>query len=153
TMPLSGLGIAIIFIVGIVQDGAFHLADYPIFLGVAAYLALTGLQSNFFGKRPLDIVRYAAAITLMWASIEKWAYPQWTFPLIQQYPNMTLGTDPEFYMQAAGVIEFTLAFALLWTPLIRRVGAIMLSAMFIGAIFQFGKIDAIGHALIIVVLL
>ena len=153
TMPLSALGIAVIFAVGIIQDGAFHLADYPIFLGVAAYLALTGMQSNFFGKRALDVVRYAAAITLMWASIEKWAYPEWSFPLFVQYPNMTLGFDQEFYMQAAGVIEFTLAFALLWTPLVRRVAAILLSAMFISAIFEFGKIDAIGHALIIVVLL
>jgi hypothetical protein len=114
---------------------------------------LTGLQRDFFGMRPLDVVRWAAAVTLMWASIEKWAYPQWSYPLIAANPNMTLGTDPEFFMQAAGVIEFTLAFALIWTPLVRRVGAILLAAMFISAIFQFGKIDAIGHALIIVVLL
>jgi hypothetical protein len=152
TMPLSALGIAVLFGVAIVQYGAFHLADYPVFLGVAAYLALTGLQRDFFGMRPLDVVRWAAAITLMWASIEKWAYPQWSYPLIDANPGMTLGYDPEFFMQAAGVIEFSLAFALIWTPLVRRVGAIMLAAMFISAIFQFGKIDAIGHALIIVVL-
>ena len=66
---------------------------------------------------------------------------------------MTMGYDAEFFMQAAGVIEFTLAFALIWTPLVRRVSAIMLAAAFIAAIAQFGKIDAIGHALIIVVLL
>ena len=52
-----------------------------------------------------------------------------------------------------GVIEFTLAFTLIWTPLVRRTGALLLSAMFIAAIPQFGKIDAIGHALIIVALL
>jgi len=110
--------------------------------------------------RPLDrrlllaqlIVRWAAAITLMWASIEKWAYPQWSFPLIKDNPAMTLGYDAEFFMQAAGVIEFTLAFALIWTPLVRRASAIALAAAFIGAIAQFGKLDAIGHALIIVVL-
>ncbi len=135
------------------QYGTFHLADYPVFLGVAAYLALVGAQSQFFGMRPLDVVRWAAAITLMWASIEKWAYPQWSFPLINDNPSMTMGYDAEFFMQAAGVIEFTLAFALIWTPLVRRVAAIMLAAAFIAAIAQFGKIDAIGHALIIVVLL
>jgi hypothetical protein len=153
TMPLSALGIAVLFIVAILQYGAFHLADYPVFLGVAAYLALAGAQSTFFGARPLDVVRWAAAITLMWASIEKWAYPQWTFPLISDNPAMTLGYDPEFFMQAAGVIEFTLAFALIWTPLVRRVSAILLAATFISAIAQFGKIDAIGHALIIVVMI
>ena len=61
--------------------GIFHLADYPVFLGVAAYLALTGLQHDFFGARPIDVVRWAAGITLMWASIEKWAYPEWSYPL------------------------------------------------------------------------
>ena len=153
TMPLSALGIAILFVVAILQYGAFHLADYPVFLGIAAYLALVGMQSNFFGMRPLDVVRWAAAITLMWASVEKWAFPQWSMPLINDNPSMTFGYDPEFFMQAAGVVEFTLAFALIWTPLVRRVAAIMLAATFISAIAQFGKIDAIGHALIIVALL
>ena len=153
TMPLSALGIAVIFAIAVWQYGVFHLADYPVFLGVAAYLALTGLQRDLFGVRPLDLARWSAGVTLMWASVEKWAYPQWSFPLLVEYPGMTLGFDPEFFMRAAGAVEFVLAFALIWTPLVRRVAAILLSGMFISAIFQFGKIDVIGHSLIIVVLL
>jgi hypothetical protein len=53
----------------------------------------------------------------MWASIEKWAYPEWSYPLLTLHPGMTFGFTPQFYMQAAGVVEFALAFALLWTPL------------------------------------
>src|SRR5581483_1079823 len=102
--------------------------------------------------RPLDVLRYAAGITLMWASIEKWAYPEWTYPLFVTHSEMTLGFSPDFYMRAAGAVEFALAFALMWTPLIRRVGAIMLAAMFISAVFEFGKIDMIGHSLIVVAL-
>lgn len=153
TMPLSALGIAFLFASAIYQYGAFHLADYPIFLGVAGFLALTGLRRDLFGVRPLDMLRWTASITLMWASIEKWAYPEWSFPLLTQHSAMTLGYDPEFFMRAAGVIEFTLAFALIWTPLVRRMAAAMLAGMFISAIFEFGKIDAIGHALIIIALL
>ena len=153
TMPLSALGIAFLFATALYQYGAFHLADYPIFLGVAGFLALTGLQRDLFGIRPLDMLRWAAGITLMWASIEKWAYPQWSFPLLTEHPAMTLGYDPEFFMRAAGVIEFTLAFGLIWTPLVRRLSATMLAGMFISAIFEFGKIDAVGHCLIIVALL
>jgi hypothetical protein len=153
TMPLSALGIAVIYAVAIWNYGIFHLADYPIFLGVAAYLALAGLQRDFYGIKAIDIVRWCAGITLMWASIEKWAYPEWTYPLLVQHPGMTLGFDPDFYMRAAGAVEFALAFALMWTPLVRRVGAIMLTPMFVGAVFTFGKIDMIGHALIVVVLL
>jgi hypothetical protein len=153
TMPLAGLGIAFLFFTAMQKYGAFHLADYPIFLGLGLYLALTGLQRDLFGVRPLDLLRWAASITLMWASIEKWAYPEWSFPLLTQHRAMTLGYDPEFFMRAAGVIEFTLAFALIWTPLVRRAAAAMLAGMFISAVFEFGKVDAIGHSAIIVALL
>jgi hypothetical protein len=153
TMPLSAAGIFILFGIGIWQYGVFHLADYPIFLGMAVYLALLGAQTNLFGVRPIDVLRWAAGITLMWASIEKWAYPEWSYPLFIQYPGMTLGFAPNFFMRAAGAVEFALAFALIWTPLVRRIGAVMLAAMFIGAVFQFGKIDLIGHSLIVVSLL
>ncbi len=152
TMPLSALGIFMLFGVGVWNYGPFHLADYPIFLGVAAYIALTGGQTNFFGARPIDVLRWAAGITLMWASIEKWAYPEWSYPLFITHPEMGLGFSPDFFMRAAGAVEFALAFALIWTPLVRRVGAIMLAAMFISAVSEFGKIDLIGHSLIIVAL-
>src|SRR5262249_16256585 len=81
-MPVSALGIAALYGAGIAQYGIFHMLDYPIFLGLAAYLALSGLQQNLFGLRPLDVARWAAAVTLMWASVEKWAYPDWTYPLL-----------------------------------------------------------------------
>lgn len=153
TSPLAAVGIVVLFALGIWQYGIFHLADYPIFLGVAAYLALTGLRSDLFGIRPLDILRWAAAVTLMWASVEKWAYPQWSFPLFAEHPSLTMGYEGGFFMRAAGVIEFTLAFALLWTPLVRRCAALVLAGMFIGACFEFGKLDVIGHAVIVIVLL
>lgn len=153
TMPLSALGIVFLFALAVLQYGAFHLADYPIFPGLASYLALVGLPRVLFGMRPLDVVRWAAAITLMWASVEKWAYPEWSFPLFVEHPAMSLGYDPEFFMRASGVVEFTLAFSLVWTPLVRRFAAILLAAIFISAIFEFGKVDAIGHAPIIVVFL
>jgi hypothetical protein len=152
TLIFSAVGIVTLFAIGIVSYGSFHMMDYPIFLGVAGYLALTDLRRKFFGLRPLDVARWATVITLMWASIEKWAYPQWTFPLLQLHPRLTLGLDASFYMTLAGIAEFGLAFALLWTPLVRRLGALMLLAMFISAVFEFGKLDAIGHLLIVAIL-
>jgi hypothetical protein len=152
TMPLSALGVFVLYGIAIHNYGVFHLADYPVFLGFATFLALTGLQTNLFGARPIDVLRWTAGITLMWASVEKWAYPDWSYPLFIVHPTMSLGFTPDFYMRAAGAVEFALAFSLVWTPLVRRVGAIMLAAMFISACFPFGKIDMIGHSLIIVAL-
>src|SRR5579863_5706961 len=89
TMPLSALGIFVLYGIAVWNYGPFHLADY---------LALVGAQSNFFGARPLDVLRWAAGITLMWASIEKWAYPEWSYPLFIQHPGMSLGFTPDFFM-------------------------------------------------------
>lgn len=153
TMPLSAADVFMLYAVAVWQYGIFHLTDYPVFLGVAAYLTLIEIRSSLFSARPIDVLRWAAGITLMWASIEKWAYPEWSYPLLTQHPGMTFGFTPQFYMQSAGAVEFALAFALLWTPLVRRVAATILSVMFASAVFEFGKIDLIGHTLIVVALL
>ena len=152
TLPLASIGIVALFSIALINYGAFHLADYPIFLGVAVYLAAVGLDRTIFGARPLDVLRWSLAVTLMWASVEKWAYPGWTYPLFVSHPDMTLGFSPAFYMRAAGTVEFALAFALTLTPFSRRCAAIMLAAIFISAVPAFGKIDAIGHAGVIGVL-
>jgi hypothetical protein len=52
----------------------------------------------------------------------------------------------------AGIAEFTLGFGLLWTPLIRRLSAISLFVIFTLAVWPFGRVDLVGHALIMAVL-
>ena len=153
TMVLSAIGIVIIYGYGIRQYGFFHMLDYPIFLGLAAYLFLSGLRRNFTHPRPLDISRWATAITLIWASVEKWAYPGWTYPVLESEPAISFGFSPGLYMDAAGVIEFVSAFGLLWTPLVRRLSAVTLLIVFLSAIIPFGKLDAVGHLMIIIILI
>lgn len=154
TAIFAGLGIIVLYVRAVEAYGIFHLLDYPIFLAVGAYLIIRALPPQPWLKiRPLDLLRYGAGVTLMWASVEKWAYPEWTLPIYVSHPAMSMGYDFELFMQAAGVIEFTLAFALLWTPLVRRASAFVLMGMFIGATAEFGKIDVIGHSVIVAVFL
>ncbi len=153
TLPLAAIGMVWLYVYAVQHYGLFHLLDYPIFLGSAAYFALLGLNRTLFGVAPLDVVRYAAAVTLMWASVEKWGYPQWTYPLFISHPAMSMGFKVAYYMKAAGIVEFSLAFALLGTPLMRRTASIILASMFVTAILEFGKIDAVGHSPIIAVML
>ncbi len=153
TLPIASVGMVFLYFYGMSQYGVFHLLDYPIFLGAAIYFAMVGLDWRPFGLAPLDVLRYGAAVTLIWASVEKWGYPQWTYPLFLKHPEVAMGFTPPFYMKAAGVVEFGLAFALLGTPLMRRIASIVLTSMFVAAVFEFGKIDAIGHSPIIVILL
>jgi hypothetical protein len=154
TMPLSALGMVFLFAQGIWSYGLFHMMDYPIFLGDAVFLTMSGFRlTSLLGVRAVDIIRIGASITLLWASIEKWAYPEWTYPILYAHQDLAMGLDPHFYMIAAGMVEFGLAFALLWTPLVRRMAAVVLMSMFVSAVFEFGKIDAIGHSVIVIILL
>ncbi len=154
TMALSGLGIVFLFGLGVSEYGLFHMMDYPIFLGAAAYLIMTGLRiDNLAGLRPLDIARWGTAITLMWASVEKWAFPGWSVPVLNAHNSITMGLDISFVMVAAGMVEFGLSFALIWTKLVRRSAGLILLSMFLAAVAEFGKVDAIGHLMILVLLL
>lgn len=152
SMIFAGVGIAGLYAYGIAFYGVFHLLDYPIFLGFSAYCLLKGLRRDQVGMLPETVLRWSIGITLMWASVEKWAYPEWTFPMLDLHPTIGMGLRRGFFMNAAGMVEFASAFALIWTPLLRRYAAILLGVTFVSAIFEFGKIDAIGHLPIIAAL-
>jgi hypothetical protein len=153
TAFIAGIGIVFLFAFGVRQYGLFHMLDYPIFLGVAIFLIAHSTGSRQGQELALDAVRIATAVTLLWASVEKWAFPEWSFMLMAERPGLTLGFDPEFYMIAAGFVEFCAAFLLLTGSLAARVAALVLLLMFLSAIVPFGVIDAIGHSVIIVVLI
>jgi len=152
TLPLGAAGIVALYLCGISAYGLFHMMDYPIFLGLAAYHALSASPSEVWRAGRANVLRIGGAATLMWASVEKLAYPHWTHPLLDAHAGLSLGLDYGQFMIAAGVVEFSLAFGLLWGPLVRCISALVLGAMFTAAIFEFGKIDAIGHMMIIAIL-
>ncbi len=152
TLFFSGIGIIGLYVFALMEYGAFHLLDYPIFVGIAFYLMLTGIGRPRLLRWRMPILFAAVGVTLMWAGIEKFSYPNWTFPILEQKPGMMFGIDQKTFMCCAGLTEFMLAFMLISsTALVRIAGAILLF-MFTAAIFEFGKIDALGHLLIIVVL-
>jgi hypothetical protein len=152
TAVISGIGIVFLYADGIVEYGVFHMLDYPIFLGVAAYLVIHSLWGASREQLARSTIRICTGVTLLWASIEKFAFPEWSFMLMTQRPGIMLGFEPEFYMVAAGFVEYCTAFLLLTGNLAARAAAMILLAFFVSAIVPFGVIDAIGHLVIIVVL-
>jgi hypothetical protein len=153
TLPLAALGIVALMAYGIASYGTFHMMDYPVFLGIAAFLASSSLRNPQPVSRRLTFARYGLAFSLMWAAVEKWAYPQWTGHILQAHPHLGLDIDRDLLIALAGAVEFGLGFGLLWTPAVRKAAAATLAAMMTAAILEFGAIDAIGHLLLIVVLI
>ena len=154
TAPLIGLGIAGLYLVAVHQYGVFHLLDYLILVGVAYYF-LASVASGPRWVTSRYIVLYATTgLTLLWASIEKWGYPDWTYPLLTRDPGLLMGLQPRTYMVLAGFVEFNLTFVLLSSvSLLSRMVALGLASVFALAVYKFGMIDAVGHLPIMAILL
>ncbi len=142
---LGGVGIVGLYAYGAALYGAFHIADYPIFLGVAAYMALTSLPPGRLRSLRMPLLQAAFCASLMWGAVEKWAYPQWTFPLLEARPWLLMGLLPSDFMVLAGFVEFAFAFHILTGFGLARLGVLGLCSIFAAAILDFGKLDAIGH--------
>ena len=63
------------------------------------------------------------------------------------------GMPRDIFIPMAGVAEFTMGFGLLSTPLVRRLSALALFVIFNAAVYPFGRIDLVGHALIMAIII
>ena len=153
TMPFSAAGIILLWVLALRDYDIFHLLDYlALGVAVAGYLVLESSNNPEWRKHRFEMLRWGVAIALMWSSLEKFAYPEWFYPLVDEKPFLTFGMPRNVFIPMAGVAEFTMGFGLLWTPLIRRLSAISLFIIFNSAVFPFGRIDLIGHALIMAII-
>ena len=149
TMPLAAAGIIGLWVIALRDYDFFHLLDYlALGLGVAGYLALASNPQGKWYHHRFAVLRWGVAIALMWSSLEKFAYAEWFYPLVEERPFLTFGMPRDTFIPMAGVAEFTMGFGLLWTPLIRRLSAVALLIIFTAAVYPFGRIDLVGHALI-----
>ena len=72
---------------------------------------------------------------------------------LEHNPNMLMGLQPDSYMMLAGFIEFNMAFILLGAAsVVGRLVALGLQSVFVLAVFTFGLLDAIGHLMIVAIL-
>jgi hypothetical protein len=153
TLPAAAAGIFVLYCYGAATYGLFHMLDYTVFPGLAVYFALSGFQNAKLQSFRFACLRWTVAFSLMWPSMEKFLYPGWIAPILTEHPELSLGFDVGTVITGAGVVEFGLAFALFWTPLVRRFAAAGLAMLLFAATFDFGKIDGIGHLMIIALLL
>jgi len=152
TCPLAAVGIVIVYAAGVADYGMFHLIDYLFFLGIAGYLALTGLRSPSLERCRVPLLCALLSASLMWTAVEKFLYPQWTIAVLIAHPSITAGLAPQVVTVIAGFVEFTLAFFISAGRGLLRVGAIIFLSIFAIAVPEFGHLDAVGHFTIIAIL-
>jgi hypothetical protein len=153
TRPIAAVGIIGLWLLALRDYDIFHLLDYlALGVGVAAYLVLSAVDNPEWRKHRFEVLRWGVAIALMWSSLEKFAYPDWFYPLVEEKPFLTFGMPRDVFIPMAGVAEFAMGFGMIWTPLVRRLSAIALFVIFNAAVYPFGRIDMIGHALIMAII-
>lgn len=153
TMKLAAAGIVALWVLALRDYDLFHLFDYlALGLGVAGYLILEPSRDEKLRAHRFEALRWGLAIALMWSSLEKFAFPAWFYPLVVEKPFLTFGMPRDVFIPMAGVAEFTMGFGLIWTPLIRRLSALALLVIFTAAVWPFGRVDLIGHGLIMAIL-
>ena len=153
TIPLVGIGILGLYGAAINDYGIYHLIDYLIFLGIAYFFVVTTISHGRWKKSGFIVLYALMGLTLLWASVEKWGYAHWTYPLLAKDPSLLMGMEPYPYMVLAGFVEFNVIFLLLGAvSIVTRLIALILEAVFILAIYKFGLVDAIGHLMIIAIL-
>jgi hypothetical protein len=152
TLPSAAAAILVLYGYGVATYGLFHMLDYVFFLGLVAYFALSLSRDPRLESLRFDCLRWSVALSLMWPSMENFLYPSWVAPVALAHPQITLGFDVDTFITALGNVEFGLAFALLWTPLVRRLAAAVLAVLLSAVTFSLGKIDAMGHLLLVMIL-
>ena len=153
TRPVTGFGIAALYAIGISSYGIFHMLDYMIFIGIAVYFLFSRMASLKWTTFRYATLFACTGLTLLWAAIEKWGYPDWTYPLLESDPSLLMGMSAKFYMLFAGFVEFNVTFMLFSSAsILTRIVAFGLNMVFILAIYKFGLVDAVGHLLIITIL-
>jgi hypothetical protein len=153
TLVFGAAGMLFLYVYGVVAYGAFHMMDYPIAPGLAVYIALTACNVPRIRALRMPVLFASVALTMMWGAVEKFAYPYWTFPLLSTHAALTLGFSFEQFMYIAGFVEFSLAFFMLTGTVLLRLACAALLMLLLSAIPEFGRVDAIGHLLIVAGLL
>lgn len=153
TLPAAGVGIIVLYGYAIAAYGLFHMLDYPVFVGLGIYFILSVSRNVKLLALRCLVLRWTVALSLLWPSMEKFVYPSWVAAIAIVHPELTLGFPVATVISAAGIVEFGLSFALLWTPLPRRLAALALMALLTSATLDFGKVDGIGHLMIVAILL
>ena len=153
TLPAAGVGIIVLYGYGVAAYGLFHMLDYPVFLGIGMFFILSVSPNPKVDAVRFHLLRWTVAFSLLWPAMEKFLYPSWVAAIAILHPELTLGFPVATTVTAAGIVEFGLSFALFWTPLVRRLAALALMLLLTSATLDFGKLDAIGHSVIVAILL
>ncbi|MEM9775478.1 MAG: hypothetical protein AAF902_12930 [Chloroflexota bacterium] len=144
TTWVSGLGLLGLYGITIFEFGIFHMLDYLHYVGIGIYFLVSDFEDERISGLALPALYATIGFSLIWLGYEKLVYPEWALYLLEQNPQLTLGFDPVFFLQAAAFVELALGYLLI-IGLLERPLAATITLVFFLTTMVFGKVEVIGH--------
>ena len=113
TTWLSGAGLLLLYLVTIFEFGIFHMLDYMHYAGIGIFFLVSDFDDERIRGLALPALYATIGFSLIWLGYEKLVYPDWALYLLDQNPQLTLGLNPVFFLQAAAFVELALGYLLI----------------------------------------
>lgn len=147
TTPITGAGVVFLWILGVMNNGLFHMLDYIVYPAVGLYMIFTYMKNPRIKNLDLPVLYSGLGFSLCWVAFEKMIYPYWGLEVLASAPALTMGLPHDFFLISCAFIEFTLGYLLIICLLQRPLAAIITLVFFITTSF-FGKTEVVGHTIL-----
>lgn len=144
TVPLAGIGILHLYLIGVYDNGFFYMLDYTHFIGIGYYLMVANVHDARIRESQLPVLYATMGFSLCWLALEKVIYPDWGLYVLEQNPQLAMGLPFEFFLLSAAFVEFSLGYLLI-INLLQRPLAVIVTFVFFSTTLIFGKVEVIGH--------
>lgn len=145
--PVAGMGIIVLWLIGVRDFGLFHMLDYVLFIGVGVYLAVYAAPNLWIKGFGIPALYVGLGFSLMWVAFEKIVYPSWGTNILELNESLALGIPLDQFLIFVAVSELVLGFLLVIGLLGRPLGLAITLVLFTTAL-TFGKTEVVGHTII-----
>lgn len=147
TTFITGIGMILLYFLGIYMHGIFHMLDYIVYLAAGLYLVIATSKNERIRNLDLPVLYSGLGFSLCWVAFEKLFYPYWGLSVLSKAPQLTMGLPHDFFLMACAFVEFTLGY-LLMICLLHRPLAVVITFVFFTTTCFFGKSEVVGHTLL-----
>ncbi len=141
---IAGAGLVGLWLIGVVEYGAFHMLDYLHIIGLGVFLIVRAVPSLEVRGLGVPVLSLTVGFSLMWLGFEKLVYPEWGLAVLGTEPILRLGLPADFFLDGAAFVEIALGF-LLVIGLLGRPLAVVVTGVFVLSTLVFGRVEIIGH--------
>lgn len=134
-------GVALLYAAGAAWLGLHPMLDYVAWLGAAYFLAARGSRGEVAA---IPVLYIATGLSLSWAAVEKWVYPQMALDILTRHGIPTFGFPPEIFLMLAGWVELGVGYLLI-TGVLNRFLSLVVTLLFVATSSLFGLAEILGH--------